>query len=79
MKIVDLVRGDHLPPKEGESKMGKRAGLLGASSKVRALHQSPISAGRAERNAVALIVGAHAGEVGAPSDLAFKMVDVRRV
>jgi hypothetical protein len=66
MKIADFVSGDQLPPKQGESKMGKRAGLLGAGSEVRALHHSPIGAGRTECNSVALIVGADADEIGAP-------------
>lgn len=77
MKIVDFVSGDDLPPKQGESKVGKRAGLLGAGSEVLALHHTPIGAGRTECNTVALIVSAHSDEIGAPSDLAFEMVDVR--
>ena len=78
MKIVDLVSGGQLPPKQSESKMGKRSGLFGARSKVRTLHHPPISTGRAESDAVSLIVSAHADEVGAPSDLAFEMIDIRR-
>ena len=74
---MDFVSGDQLPPKQGESKMGKRAGLLSAGGEVHALHHSPIGAGRTECNTVALIIGAHSDEIGAPSDLASEMVDVR--
>lgn len=79
MEIVDLVCRGSLPLKEGESYVGERSCLRSAPREVFPLHESVIGRGRAERDPVAPVVGAHAGEIGAPGDQPLEVVDVGRL
>jgi hypothetical protein len=76
MKIVNLVFRGSLPLKQGESYVGERSCLRRAPRKIFSLHKSIVGCACAERNAVASIVSAHTGEIGAPSDPPLEMVDV---
>ncbi len=78
MKIMNLVFRGSLPPKQCKSYMSECACLQSASGKVFSLHKSVVGCPCAERNAVALIVGAHTGEISAPGDSPFEMENVRR-
>jgi hypothetical protein len=78
MKIMNLVFRGSLPLKQGKSYMSECACLGSALGKVFSLHISVVGCPCAERNAVALIVGAHTGEISAPGDSPFEMEDVRR-
>ena len=74
---MDLVGRDRRSLKERESYVRKRALLRGARGPIFSLHYAVVRGGTAEGDAIALIVGAHAGERAAAGYPAFEMVDVR--
>ena len=77
MEIVNLICGGNLPLEQRESYVGEGSVLGGAGGPVIAEHYTVIGGGAAERDAIALVVGAHAGEGAAAGDAAFEMVNVR--
>lgn len=79
MKVVDLVGGDRRPPEQSESYVGEGALLSGAGRPVFSLHDAVVGGGTAEGDAIALIVGAHAGESAAAGDASLEVVDVGRL
>ena len=76
MKIVNLVLRSSLLLKQCESYVGESAGLSGAPGEIFSLHKPVIGSGRAEWDTVAIVVRTHTGEAGAPSNLAFKMINM---
>jgi hypothetical protein len=76
MKVVDLVLRSSLLLKQSQSYVGKSARLSGTSGEVFSLHKSIIGGGGAERDTIAIVVRTHAGETGAPANLAFEMKNV---
>ena len=84
VQIVDLVckrraalRGDRRSPKERESYVGERALLRRAGSPVFPVHDAIVRRRRAKRDAIALIIRAHARKGAAASGVALEMVNMR--
>ena len=78
MKIVDLVRGDSLSPKQGKSYVSESALLGGARGPVLALHHSIVGGRTAKCDPIPLVIGADSGEGAAAGHLTFEMVNVGR-
>src|SRR5580704_1970719 len=74
---MDLVCRDRRSPKQGQSYVCESTLLCCASSPIVSLHDAVIGGWAAKRDAVSLIVGAHARKGAAASDSTFEMVDVR--
>ena len=79
MKVVNLVLRSSLLLKQRQSYVGESARLGGASGEIFSLHKSVIGGGGAERDTTPIVVRTHAGETGAPANLAFEMKNVRRL
>jgi len=78
MKIVDLVGGDSLSPKQGKSYVRESALLARARGPILALHYSIIGGRTAECDPIPLVIGADSGEGAAAGHLTFAMVNVGR-
>ena len=78
MKVVNLVRGSHRPPEQGQSYMCENALLRSARRPILSLHYSVVRRGTAERDAVTLVIGPHARKRAAASDASLEVVNVRR-
>ena len=76
---MDLVCGDRRPPKQRKSYMSERTLLRGSGGPILSLHHAVVRCRTAKGDPISLIVGAHAGKGAAPGNLAFEMVDMRRL
>ena len=75
---MNLVCGDHRSPEQRESYVSESALLCSSGGPVFTLHHTVVRRRAAKRDAIPLIVSAHARKGAAASDAAFEMVDMRR-
>lgn len=76
MEIVYLVSGNRRSPKQGQSYVSEGTLLCCSAAPILSLHHAVVSCGTAKRDAISLVVGAHAREGAASGDSAFEMVDM---
>lgn len=76
---MNLVCGDRRSPEQRESYMGEGALLCGSSGPILALHDAVVSCGAAKRDAIPLIVRAHARKGAGPRHATLEVVDMGRL
>ena len=76
---MDLVCRDSLSLKEGESYMSERPEPGHTTGKIFAVEEREVGARGAEGDAVALVVGSHAGEIVCPRHSSLEVIDIGRV
>ena len=74
-KIVDLIRGDRRSPEDCESSVGEGRLVRPTARPVFARHVVVVSGGSAPGQAVSLIIGTHAVEAIAASQLSLKVIN----
>ncbi len=76
MIIVNLIGGNRRSPKKGQSNM--REGSLQRLTRrpILAGHVAEIRSWRTERKTIPVVIGSHADEAAASTDVSFKVVNM---
>src|SRR5260370_42694580 len=78
VEIVDLVCGDRRSLEQRQSYVSESTFLCCSGGPILSLHHAVVGCGTAKRDAISLIVSAHACKGAASGDSAFEVVDMRR-
>jgi hypothetical protein len=76
MNIVYLVCGDRRSPEQRQSYVGEDALLCCPGRPILSLYNAVVGCGTTKRDAISLIVSAHAREGAAPGDATLEMEDM---
>ena len=76
MKVVYLVSGGSLSPKQRQSYMSEGTSLCGSGSPIFSLHHAVVSCGTAKRDPISLVIGAHTSKGAGPGDSTFEVINV---